>query len=790
MTLSRVSAILVATLFSISSASAQLVTTTGISAQSLVQNTLLGGGVTAFNITFTGVPTAIGHFDGSQCNVGLNEGIIITTGTARDSIDPFGDQLGPFGPNNSGSAGFDNFAPGDPDLALITGIQSFNAGVLEFDFVPTGDTVRFNYVFASDEYLEFVGGGINDAFAFWISGPGIPTPTNIALIPGTATPVTIDNVNNVTNAAYYIDNGDGVTAPQNTSATYIQYDGMTTVLTAEAVVTPCDTFHLKIAISDMSDGIYDSGVFLEARSLSSNNLIVDADIDFGSNDSTLYEGCGDASLYISRPNNFANVDTVFFVMGGSATNGTDYNAVQDTMYFQVGQDSIIINISALQDGLLEGIESVTMMAITHSACSSDTAFIQLYIADVPPLFVTTSNDTNLVCGDSVPIWGSASGGFGVSSYSWNGGVAPGDTSAWVSPGVTTTYILTVVDTCNGQIATDSVTVTVPSYPPVITTAGNNLTLYCPGLSAPLFVNSIGGAGHYTYVWDNNLGPDSIHSVTPAQTTIYVVTATDLCGVTATDTVTITLDYVPLHVTASNDTVICTGDSTFLTSLASDGIPGYTYTWTNGWLTAEQWVTPTLYEQFIVTATDNCGETATDTVVVVSTAPTAAFSHSANVYEQNYAISFYDASTGDIATWEWDLGNEVTATTQNTSTPYEDNGDYTIMLAVMDENGCADTAWQAIHIFPEFQFYAPNAITPNGDLINDVFFGKGVGIQSSRLRIWDRWGNLVRETKELGGTWDGTYLNNKVAVEVFVYEFFLVAFTGQEHTFRGHVTVVR
>ena len=237
----------------------QLVTNTAIAPSQLVQNTLLGGGVTAFNITYQGYPTAIGYFDGSNSNIGIAEGVVLTTGTASDSID-FGMQLGPFGPNDNSSAGFDNLTPGDPDLGAIGGAQSFNATILEFDFVPTGDTVKFNYVFASDEYLEFVNMGVNDAFAFWISGPGIVGSQNIALVPGTATPVTIDNVNSTTNAAYYTDNGDGMTAPQNTDPTVVQYDGFTVPLTAVAVVNPCDTFHIKIAISDIGDGIYDSGV--------------------------------------------------------------------------------------------------------------------------------------------------------------------------------------------------------------------------------------------------------------------------------------------------------------------------------------------------------------------------------------------------------------------------------------------------------------------------------------------------------------------------------------------------
>lgn len=785
----RLVATLAALLFSVTSATAQLVTNTTISPAQLVQNTLLGGGVTAFNIQYSGYSTAIGYFDGSGSNIGLNEGVILTTGTASDSI-VFGQQAGPFGPNNASGSGIDNLTPGDPDLGTIGGATSFNATILEFDFIPTGDTIKFNYVFASEEYLEFVNAGVNDAFAFWISGPGIVGQQNIALVPGTTTPVTIDNVNNVTNPAYYIDNGDGMTAPQNTDPTVVGYDGFTTVLQAVAVVNPCDTFHIKIAISDIGDGILDSGVFLEAESFSSNNLIVSADIDFGSNDSTLYEGCGNATLTISRTNNFANVDTVFFTMGGNATNGADYNLIPDTMYFGVGVDTITLNLNAIADGIAEGVEQITMMAITNNVCSSDTSFITLYISDVPPLNLVMSNDTNVACGDSVPIWASASGGFGVLTYTWNTTLGVNDTSAFVSPGVTTTYVVTVQDTCNGNFITDSVTVIVPVFPPLSVNIGTATTLVCPGLSAPVFASGAGGAGSYTYQWDNGLGTDSINSVTPNTTTTYTVVMTDLCGNTATDSVTIVLDYDPIQVVASDDITMCSGDSTLLSATASNGVPNYTYSWSNGATTATDWVAPLGLQEYVITATDSCGQTATDTVLVVTTAPIAEFTHSANVYEENFPINFFDQSIGAVNSWSWDFGDENTSTDQNPNNIFVDDGDYLVMLAVQDTNGCVDTVWHTITIFPEFQFFAPNAFTPNGDLINDEFFGTGVGISDYRMRIWDRWGNLVKETEELFGTWDGKFGSQDAPIDVYVYEFYLVAFTGKEYTFRGHVTIVR
>jgi len=230
-----------------------------------VKNYLAGSGVTVSNVTFNGMPgTAtdpqIGFFNGVNTNLAIDSGLVMSSGMVNDAV----------GPNNTGGMGNDFFnSSADPDLNAISSVSINDAAILEFDLVPAGDTIKFSYSFASEEYMEYVGGGINDAFGIFLSGTGITGPysngaVNIALIPGTTTPISIDNVNAFTNAAYYIDNGDGFTAPYNGSNTYIQYDGRTVTLTATYVVQCGGSYHLKFAIGDGVDGILDSGVFMEA----------------------------------------------------------------------------------------------------------------------------------------------------------------------------------------------------------------------------------------------------------------------------------------------------------------------------------------------------------------------------------------------------------------------------------------------------------------------------------------------------------------------------------------------
>jgi hypothetical protein len=161
---------------------------------------------------------------------------------------------GPAGPNNTASSGVGNLAAGYPDLTTIAGIQTYNASVLEFDFIPVGDNMQFNFVFGSEEYMEFVDLGANDA---GFNGPYANNAENIALIPGTNIAISIDSLSLNDYGQYYIDSGDGMSAPQNADSTVVQYDGFTTVLQANAQVQCNQTYHIVIviAIADASDGL-------------------------------------------------------------------------------------------------------------------------------------------------------------------------------------------------------------------------------------------------------------------------------------------------------------------------------------------------------------------------------------------------------------------------------------------------------------------------------------------------------------------------------------------------------
>jgi gliding motility-associated-like protein len=234
----------------------QLVVDTSRTPAQLVQNVLLGGNLIATNIKYTGATHSIGYFDGTNSNIGLKNGILMTNGSVGIAV----------GPNNTGNRGIWNHLPGDTALTRICGDSTFDASILEFDFIPYADTVSFDFVFGSEEYPEFTCCKVNDVFAFFISGPGISGYKNIAIVPGTIIPISINTLNgNCTsqsncgggccnnNSQYYIDNTGGQT---------IEYTGFTTVMKALSPVQCGQQYHIRIGIADGGDGYYDSGVFL------------------------------------------------------------------------------------------------------------------------------------------------------------------------------------------------------------------------------------------------------------------------------------------------------------------------------------------------------------------------------------------------------------------------------------------------------------------------------------------------------------------------------------------------
>lgn len=220
---------------------------------------LSGEGVAISNVSLTG--SAARFEEPSPDLLGFERGVVLSTGHADYGT-------GNTAPGSTGEAS----GVGDTDLAALTTGETQDSTVLAFDVVPNSDTMSFRYVFASEEYDEYVYEGFNDVFGFFVTRPGSTSKENCAVV-GTGdglAPVSIDTINNgnpdrpddpARNADLYRDNVGGALAAEP--------DGFTTVLECVATVTPFEKNRLKLAITDVGDSAFDSWVFIEESSVTS-----------------------------------------------------------------------------------------------------------------------------------------------------------------------------------------------------------------------------------------------------------------------------------------------------------------------------------------------------------------------------------------------------------------------------------------------------------------------------------------------------------------------------------------
>ncbi len=774
----------------------QLITNSTLSPQGLVQNVLLGSGVTVSNVTYNGSPGAIGQFTANNTNLGISQGIVMTTGTVQAT------SSGPQGPNNQSNAGMDNNAPGSTLLTnqVLGGTQTFNAAILEFDFIPYADTVRFKYVFGSDEYPEFAppnNSGYNDVFGFFISGPGIVGMQNIARLPNGGGIVSINNVNAITNQQFFTFNGDGNSPPYNSSPQYIQYDGFTKVLEAVSKVQCGQTYHLIIAIADAGDAQWDSGMFLEANSLSTKTPV---EIDYTlsqqvySNPDWLAEGCVSSTVTLTRQNNLSSPLTIPVQVSGTATNGQDYSGIPGSITFAAGQNTATFTMNALFDNLTEGLENVVITFPISDPCGNITPLVvTLYIQDVTPLTVSINGATIACPGDPINLITTVSGGVTPYQYVWS----TGETTSSINftPVASQTISVQVTDACASSPVSSSILVNVPQYQPISLVVSNDLTEICPYLPEDLGVIASGGTGAYNYLWtvNNTLvsTSDSI-SVTPSITTNYIIQVSDNCGNVAIDSILYTITSPPLTLQLNGPIQICPGDSAFLQVSASGGFGNYYYLWTQtNETTPGIWVNPAATTSFFVQVSDECQTfyvTGVSLVQVVK--PMADFWVMTEYPMQGLSTTFLNQSQNAWA-YTWDFGDgSPNSFLVNPAHIYTVPGDYLITLIATDEKGCVDSISKWIRVIPERFIYIPNSFTPDNDECNEFFFGRFIGIMGGHFYLYNRWGELIFESTDLNFKWDGTYQGVPVQNGTYSWYFIYEIGKGIFEDLSGHVNVIR
>lgn len=260
---------------------AQLVIDTNNSTEYIVEDLFKGSSknIEIENIKYTGDKKSIGTF---TCSMIYNtqffsKGLILSTGNVLHAA----------GPNDKTDKGSKMFINNDRQLSSIAKGNTYDAAILEFDFTSTVDSIGFNFFFASEEYPEYVNKHVNDVFGFFLTEEASQVAKNLALIQPGGIPITVDHVNSIANRKYYIQNyywdeENLKIFEQNKKAAELsqtfQFDGMTKVLKAGAKIKPGKKYHIKLAIADVGDRLYDSAIFLEAGSFSGYKSVNKTDL--------------------------------------------------------------------------------------------------------------------------------------------------------------------------------------------------------------------------------------------------------------------------------------------------------------------------------------------------------------------------------------------------------------------------------------------------------------------------------------------------------------------------------
>ncbi len=420
------------------------------SPESLVQDIFVGGACKNISrIKALGNQKGIGYFENGGNIIGIDRGIVLSTG-------PIGN-VG--GPNEKGDEGGDfKDATGDSDLRMLTAAPVFDVVGVEFDFVPLDSLVTFRYVFASEEYCEFVGTSFNDVFGFFVSGPGIEGPfsnrsVNVALTPDSKEYVSINTINHLKNSNLFVRNEPRRDAERcqinwvsHPNLEQIEYDGFTKVLTASLKLIPCETYRLRLVISDVSDGNYDSAVFLEAESFN-----IGGNINLSTRSSngldTLIEACNTGSFEVKRrPGEKTDQPLTIglrLAKSSTAAPGLDFVPLPKSITIPAGENQVAVPIQLLVDDIQEETESIILELDFPCACISDTA--RFFVKD-PPLLKSTLENQQICSGSTAMLHAGASGGVPPYTYQWSTGSTSESFSVQLDKD--STFSLTITDACN------------------------------------------------------------------------------------------------------------------------------------------------------------------------------------------------------------------------------------------------------------------------------------------------------------------------------------------------------
>lgn len=614
-----------------------------------IVGSLVGAGVIVENIksNLSQTTKAIGTFKAPQGLLGIREGVMMVTGVADTMA----------GPNTGGVVSaflpYTDTIPGNSEgRQMLNKVLQHNAGAtttqrttdcvtIQFDIIPATDSIKFNYVFASEEYNTFVCSNFNDIFGFFIKGPGItgdvslspqfPGVTNIARVPGTDIPVSINTVNNGTpgsgsaanctftpqGIAAYIDN---TTANQTNPFIYnrLKFNGLTRVLTAGVKVIPCQVYTLTLTISDVSDRSYDSGVFIEKGSLRSSGVTAVQSSVFSTRFPYAIVDCNPGKFIFERcAENTVDSLVAKYKLSGTAVNGVDYmRRLNDGTLVPMPEQFTLESGKYIDSLILVGVDNpswanIPSKTVVVKFLNSTRPFLPNgqpnFRGDSTTLTIRnrylykTSNDISICQGSDsalIPVTPLNP----LDRYTWRELTAAGDTVPSgslsclncqiprTSSDSTTTYIVYLQDSLSGCKTSDTVQVKVFQVPTLSPTSNRPGNAVCRGEDIRLFANPLGFGNEWTYQWmgvlpSNAVGvpADSLKQLQlyiPSHRTdqFYKIKATNELGCNKIDSIEVRIIQRPSFKLPERDTV-CYGQTYKLVPLElNDSLKLTRYSW--------------------------------------------------------------------------------------------------------------------------------------------------------------------------------------------------------------------
>jgi len=418
----------------------------------------------------------------------------------------------------------------------------------------------------------------------------------------------------------------------------------------------------------------------------------------------------------------------------------------------------------------------------------------------PQAITTTITGNSLVCpNESVVLTANSTGGIGNITYHWSNGATTSTNT--ISTNVNTSYQVYGIDAngCQGPTINHNITVNDINLAQLNAFGDDEI---CLGETAEIFATFKAGLGTYTFNWNNGLGTALIPpALTPSSTTNYIITVTDNCGNTLSDNITVQVNPLP-QVALSPQTAIGCGEAAFNFQNNFSNPTGATYNWNFGDNTFSTTETPTkAYSQsgtytvmLVVTNTFGCTELSTTTInAIVNPVATASFDFSPNedITTNNATLYFYNSSS-NTTSYRWSFGDGETSIEIEPVHTYQEKGNYDITLITNNNFNCADTLVKEVKVDPAYNFYIPNAFTPDNDGLNEVFTAVGEEIKEFSMKIFNRWGEKIFETHDLEKGWDGRAKDgNEIAQQdVYVYNIRLKDYRGKLHTMQGKVTLIK